>query len=399
MKHSPRLPLPPPLRGSEEGSFAEDTVKRRMPDIARQVLAENALSTAATTAVQALIADMPEGQLRPLQDTHAPDSEMWQDAINRQQQQTWLSAPWFFSETYFYRRLIEAVDYFGSSYDPFAVHKKKATEAEPDRLAALAEQLSVALSVGWNVAAFHRMLAADLWGNQADLSLWATDATDKPDHEDEGAQQSHTLVDDSTAVSDYMASLPPGRVDFILDNAGFELYGDLALADYLLSSGKVERVHFHAKLHPTFVSDATADDILQTVAFLARHSSAWVSQMGQRLALVLGNGRLQIQTNLFWTSPHPLWLLPADLRQTLEPAQLVISKGDANYRRALGDAHWPYHTPLAEIVSTFPTPILFLRTCKSDVMAGLPAGRRQALDAQEPGWDTNGRWGLIQFVR
>lgn len=399
MKYTPRLPLPPPLSGSEKGSFAEDTIKRRMPDIARQVLAENALSAAAATAVQALIAEMPEGRLRPLHDSHAPDAEMWQDAISRRQQQTWLSAPWFFSETYFYRRLIEAVDYFGSGFDPFATQKKKATEAEPERLAALAEQLSVALSVGWNVAAFHRLLAADLWGNQVDLSLWATDAADKPDHGDDGARQAHTLVDDRLAISDYVGSLPPGRIDFILDNAGFELFGDLALADYLLSSAKAERVHFHAKLHPTFVSDATADDILQTLTFLAGHSSAWVRQMGQRLALALGNGRLQIQTDPFWTSPHPLWLLPAGLRQSLAPAQLVISKGDANYRRALGDAHWPYHTPLTEIVSTFPTPILFLRTCKSDVLAGLPPGRREALDKVEPGWDTNGRWGLIQFVR
>jgi hypothetical protein len=50
-------------------------------------------------------------------------------------------------------------------------------------------------------------------------------------------------------------------VDVILDNVGLELVSDFCLADYLLSRSQVASVHFHCKLHPTFVSDTTASAV------------------------------------------------------------------------------------------------------------------------------------------
>ena len=51
-----------------------------------------------------------------------------------------------------------------------------------------------------------------------------------------------------------------GDVHFIADNTGTELAMDLALADGLFDKG-IERVIFHLKLHPTFVSDTTVPDM------------------------------------------------------------------------------------------------------------------------------------------
>jgi hypothetical protein len=70
----------------------------------------------------------------------------------------------------------------------------------------------------------------------------------------------------------------------------------------------------------------------------------------------------------------------------------------ANYRRALGDAHWPWTTPLADIVSYFPAPLAFLRTCKAEVIAGLSSTQVHELRQRDPAWLTNGEWGVIQFV-
>ena len=51
-----------------------------------------------------------------------------------------------------------------------------------------------------------------------------------------------------------------GRVDFVLDNAGFELYCDCVYADFLIQSGLASQVRFHGKRYPWFVSDVTRKD-------------------------------------------------------------------------------------------------------------------------------------------
>lgn len=82
----------------------------------------------------------------------------------------------------------------------------------------------------------------------------------------------------------------------------------------------------------------------------------------------------------------------------LADATLIISKGDANYRRLLGDRHWSFSTSFTEIMSYFPAPLLGLRTLKSDLAAGIAPERVAALTAQGELWTTSGRYGVIQFA-
>jgi hypothetical protein len=90
--------------------------------------------------------------------------------------------------------------------------------------------------------------------------------------------------------------------------------------------------------------------------------------------------------------------MPPALAAALRPARLVILKGDANYRRLVGDAVWPTEIPLAEVASYFPAPLLALRTLKSDAVVGLATGQAAELDASEPEWRVNGRYGVMQYA-
>jgi hypothetical protein len=187
-------------------------------------------------------------------------------------------------------------------------------------------------------------------------------------------------------------------VHVIADNAGTELTLDLVLADAILSELDAPVV-VHLKAHPTFVSDATVVDVER---FLGRDVELAALPAGggaffQRLAGAHREGRLVLADHPFWNGPCSLWELPPDLVEIFASARLVVLKGDANYRRALGDALWPSTTPFREITSYFPAPLLALRTLKRDTIAGLAEGVEASLDLLDPSWRVNGRRGLASL--
>lgn len=373
----PSITPPPPLRGAAIGSFAHDSVVRRVPEIGRRVLAENDLAPEAARAMERLIAEIPDSPLRPLHDPGAPDIALWDAYMAPVAGQSWLEVSFLFAEAYFYRRALEATGYFqpgpGHLADPYALQKRLGLEhlgAAPGYPLGLADAIHGAL-----------------WGNQADLSLW-------PAGEGGGPGGAHLLADDTGAAVAHLEALAArgGRVDIVLDNAGAELVHDLALAGALLAGGL--RVALHAKAHPTFVSDVLEADVRSTIAWLAAGPAPG---LGAALEGALAGGRLALRSDWFWTSPLDGWELPARLRAELAGAGLLVSKGDANYRRWLGDRAWPHTTPLADVLAYAPAPMLLLRTCKSDALAGLDPARAAEAEARDPAWRTSGRWGLIQL--
>ncbi|MEM7336075.1 MAG: damage-control phosphatase ARMT1 family protein [Chloroflexota bacterium] len=387
---------PAPLRGLDEGTFTEKTVKFRLPKIVQRVLAENELNDTAVSLIQTLIDEIPYGPIRPLRDAYAPDFSLWNERIAAYAGQNWLEAPWFFVETYKFRRIIEAVDYYQTGLDPFAQQKSETLRLMLAQISAEATLLNQMVQDGWSDAHVNWLLLRDLWGNQVDLGLWAADDAFDHLHQSQDAQVSHLLVNDLTAVLPQLKKA--NRLDFIIDNAGYELVGDFLLAAYLLLVRPSLSIHFHVKRHPTFVSDVTVEDVSLVRNTFMMHEDASLQQFGLMIQWLLENGRLSLHNHLFWTSPDPLWEMPIDLFNQLAESDLIISKGDANYRRALGDLHWPYETPLAEIVINPPAPMLFLRTCKAEVLAGLGNGRSAELRQLDPEWDVNGKWGVIQLV-
>jgi uncharacterized protein with ATP-grasp and redox domains len=401
---TPKLAVPPPLRGADAGSFAEHSIVHRLPHIAQRVVADNPLTTAMRYRIADLIAAIPHRTLEAFTDPAAPDMPGWLDYVHPYLDQNWLQVPWFLAETYFYRRLIAITDFFRTGFDPFATEKQQGLHTTVGRGQALATQAHRLRADGWLPEAFIHLLTLALWGNQADMSLWAPDDATQPSHMQADHPHEHLVVNEAEAVAHYLTTLQDTQraealcVDCLLDNAGFELLGDLCLTDYLLSTAQVRTMRFHAKLHPTFVSDAMMADVHTTIAWLRHHADSALRTLGERLHAYVRHRRLLLYTHPFWTSPLPMWEMPDDLRALLAEADLVMAKGDANYRRALGDAHWPLTTPLADVVSYFPAPLVFLRTCKAEVIAGLSSAQVHELHLRDPAWLTNGAWGVIQFV-
>jgi uncharacterized protein with ATP-grasp and redox domains len=401
----PSFPIPGPFRGSELGSFAHDTVVRRLPDIVHRIINENDFPSNVVQNLHTLIAEIPEHPIRPLEDPEALDEEEWQRYIQPHLGHNWLEVPWFFVEFYLFRRILQATRYFQSKgwgylKDPYVLQKQMGLESAKGALQALAAKVNQWVAEQARTPEIITLaLRIDLWGNKADMSLWPVRKGDQVQVNQGEDVKGKIIIDDSRAVAEYLSNLEPNTacIDLLLDNAGFELVTDLCLTDYLVSSGLAHSVVLHPKSYPVYVSDAVMKDVEDALVFMERQPSHEIALVIKRLRDLLREERLTFREDRFWTFPLALWEMPENLRSDLGDSDLVISKGDANYRRLLGDRHWLPTTPFADIVSYFPSPILALRVGKSEIACGLEPGQVEALKDKDPDWMTNGQWGWIQF--
>jgi Damage-control phosphatase ARMT1-like domain len=396
----PKLPLPSPLIGAEVGSFTEYTVTQRMPAIARRVIVENSFPTSVNDNLEKLATELVNGYIQPLVDDTGADIADWNNYLQSYLGQRWIDIPWFFVETYFYRLILNITGYFSpgrwQGVDPFALQKRQGLETSFDSIATLCHQVNSWLENPVDDA-LSSLLYFALWGNRVDLSLWSAFESDRSQF-DIQTQQTHILVNDVEDVIKLIHNNRQGRIDVVVDNAGFELICDLCLVDFLLGSGLAKEVKLHLKPHPTFVSDAMIQDVHSTIEFFANSNNWDVTFFANRLQQYVELGRLILSDDYFWTSPLAFWEMPDTVRNDLAASNLIIIKGDANYRRLLGDRHWDYTTNINDIISYFPAPMLALRTLKSEVAAGIKPEIIQKVAPSDTSWLTNGQWGVIQLV-
>ena len=406
---------PPPLSTGEPGSFARKTLTIRKPSIVQTVLTDHAATypESIKQALSNLREEVQQGwPIQPLH-TAAPDAEHWAEAWRRHPHDSWLNTPWYFAEVFFYRRLLETVGYFGFSGDNPVL-----TDGEARRWTGLdpflpRKQAELKSEIPWRILAgalreaagdpdegVRGLLHLAIWGNRVDLSH--AHLAQSVQGIAVESEQANLVVDDTSAVLAHLHQRPAGRpvyVDFISDNSGTELLMDLALTDFLLRFNLADRVTMHLKAHPTFVSDTMPVDVDMTLEALQARPDPGFAALAARLESYRAQQRFQLRSHFFWNSSSFFWQFPSDIKTLLSQAHLVILKGDANYRRLLGDSRcWPTTIPAAEAIPYFPAPFVALRTLKSEVIIGLQAGQVEALDRVDPDWRVNGQRGMIQFA-
>ena len=392
---------PPPIFSTEPGSWAHSTVKERFPETTRRVIQENKFPAEINQELHQLEVDIPDQPIRQLKDLDAPDQKAWQSYIQPHEGKNWLVVPWFFAEHYFYRRIMEAVSYFQYKHDPFKYQKEQGLEKTRADIQTWATILADGLYNNRKVEKTLRDgIYYTLWGNQADLSLWPAGSEKSPKHNSQKSLLDHLLVNDINRATKFLCGeyQSVDRVDIMLDNAGFEVVCDLGLADILLSHQLANEIVLHVKAHPTFVSDVIEEDLGKTIQFLTSSPETHTEQLGRRLAGYIEDGKIQAKAHFFWNSPLPMWKLPTDLADDLKKSSLLISKGDANYRRLLGDREWDFTTPFHQAVDFLPVPLVALRTSKAELAVGLELDQIQFVFNQDSKWLVNGRWGFVQFA-
>ena len=218
------------------------------------------------------------------------------------------------------------------------------------------------------------MLEICLWGNATDLSLLTSlkyeDIQKLQGSKARKEAEKNILVNDLPAAYEVLKAAQTTKenqerqVDIVLDNAGFELFVDLILAGYLLSAGLATQIVLHPKSIPWFVSDVLPGDFGALLTALANPDDFFSSPIDEgsqsgtsseplsqtelsNLSFLFSHwnrlhqeGQLIIRPNRFWTHAGSYWRLPhtaPGLFDDFKQSELVIFKGDLNYRKLTGD--------------------------------------------------------------
>ncbi|MET9866659.1 damage-control phosphatase ARMT1 family protein [Streptomyces sp. NPDC006386] len=390
----PDTPSAPMLLGNRPGSFPHSVLAERHPAIIRQVRDAFPYEPGQHRALDELLANCTEGEIEPLP-ADAHDRDRWDSwGMRAYAGRSWFDVPWLWAESWFYRRLLQAVGYFGSGpwqgIDPFRPFKlAELDSAETDEELAALDDLAGRPAAEQEQALLH----GSLWGNRADLGFRLSA---------EGARDADAapglVADDSDLLWSLLdtAGRSPGTLCLVADNAGRELVPDLLLVAHLLASGRIGQAVLHVKPYPYYVSDATTADVVDALRRLTAAGGA-AAAYGRQLWSALADGRLALRAHPFSSAPLPYADMPGDLRAEFASATLTLVKGDLNYRRLVGDRLWAPTTPFPDVTAYFPGPVAALRTLKSDVITGLDSRvEADLVAAEDQRWRTSGTHALIQ---
>ncbi|XP_032589996.1 damage-control phosphatase ARMT1 [Drosophila grimshawi] len=335
-----------------------------------------------------------------------PDHDLWNDFIAElpKEGRTFYQACWMYTECYTYRKLYSFVEnsIFIKQFDCFGKIKEQALIGSQDAILSLAKYTRRTENC---IEMFAELLKMNLWSNRNDLS-------------DDGRLFNMEILHDVSAMDEYILinnvediwiclsehnSINRQHVDIVLDNAGYELFNDFILAEYIIEKGLAEKVRFHVKAFPWYVSDTTKRDFNHTLEYLSKHSDYIISLIGNKFKQFFDDGKFELAPiSYFWTAPHAfhnMRNLEPELYQSLQQSKLIIFKGDLNHRKLLSDVCWESTQDIKVCLGGFlPSNFCTVRTIKSEVISGLAQGVSEDLTRKDPNWMVTGNYGIIQFV-
>ena len=214
------------------------------------------------------------------------------------------------------------------------------------------------------------------------------------------------LVNNTEEVWNYVQNLPKvqdKQLSIILDNGGLEVISDLCFATFCMKHNLFNRVRFYVKRIPWFVSDVTYKDFMWTLEQIKNdHSNPVFQHLSDQWFHYLDTNQWEVVEESFWTLSVPYNRMKKEhpeLYDQLSKSQLLMFKGDLNYRKLGADLQWPLTTDFETFLRGFyPAPLVALRTIKAEIVCGLPCGKEEELFKKAEDWMYSGDYAVVQFI-
>ena len=207
------------------------------------------------------------------------------------------------------------------------------------------------------------------------------------------------LIDNRKEVFSYLNHKKLNRIDMIIDNTGVELICDIILALSLIDAGLVDDIYFHTKILPIFVSDTIISEYGNDSELVNSKIKSINLDVYNKIVSLEKENRIKWCPNYFWNTPVPFNQIGKTLKRIFSSSDLLIIKGDLNYRRLIEDREWSHQTPILSIVNYLESPCLIIRTLKSNLIVDLPKEEEDKAENIDQDWKTSGKYGIIQFLK
>ena len=366
---------------SQLDSFAYFTIKERFPKIYNDYCSGNYEDFVEYTTVEDALKNI-------FKQNECSDLSFIQGKETKTLKDFFESEPFFESEVLFYHVLLAQKEYFKNKNDFFAIKKDTDYTNEHDSYRKELENLFNQGNYYQNIKDprekflsqqrdFRAILNYSLTANTGDLSQLEINRPDSV----------RILHDDTDKCFNFIISKKHKRFDIICDNSGAELFSDIYLAVFMIIH---DYVVLHVKSYPYFVSDATIDDFGRLVNILTKNKS------NSQLLELLSKKKIEVKTHKFWTEAKYFYELPKDLGINKNSTDLLIVKGDLNYRRLVGDKNWKSTDSFEKRCLIKDIPVIAPRVLKSDVLVGVEPVFISMAKAQDKKYKTDGKWGVIQ---
>ena len=369
---------------SQLDSFAYFTIKERFPKIYNDYCSGNYDDFIEHTTVEDALKNI-------FKQNECSDLSFIQGKETKTLKEFFENEPFFESEVLFYHVLLSQKEYLKNKNDFFAIKKDTDYANEHDSYRNELKNLFNQKGYYNNIKNkkkkfltkqedFRAILNYSLTANTGDLSQLEINRPDSV----------RILHDDTDKCFNFIISKKHKRFDIICDNSGAELFSDIYLAVFMIVHDYVNKVVLHVKSYPYFVSDATIDDFGKLVNILTKNNS------NSQLLELLSKKKIEVKSHKFWTEAKYFDELPKDLGINKNSTDLLIVKGDLNYRRLVGDKNWKSTDSFEKRCLIKDIPVIAPRVLKSDVLVGIEPIFVSMAKAQDKKYKTDGKWGVIQ---